>query len=281
MNIADALLMSFCRKVEQVYGQSTVTPNMHLHGHLKEVLLDFGPAQEFWLFSFERYNGMLGKQDSQAFSYPFPQAFKEELSPLIATNQLVGSVNETLTVIKFALPTKSTRGVFATDCLEELYCKIHPLVSSTFVTVNSIFKQFSSITLRGKIFSSSGKRKIAPYMVMAEWKESLYGKPPNTLPNSALETDSNIRPVDAHFYLEASFLVNGAISVLHLAHVSWMFPHPSRYAIGKPAELLCRRKFESTGIHSFIPIDTLLCRCAHGMMVYNDQNVLVVIPLVE
>ena len=29
---------------------------MHLHGHLKDVLLE-GPIQEFWLFSFERYNG--------------------------------------------------------------------------------------------------------------------------------------------------------------------------------------------------------------------------------
>ena len=46
------------------YGTHVVTPNMHLHGHMKDVVLDYGPVQEFWLFSFERYNGILGKQPS-------------------------------------------------------------------------------------------------------------------------------------------------------------------------------------------------------------------------
>ena len=33
---------------------------MHLHCHLKEVILDNGPVHSFWCFSFERYNGILG-----------------------------------------------------------------------------------------------------------------------------------------------------------------------------------------------------------------------------
>ena len=33
---------------------------MHLHCHLNSVLLDYGPVLGFWLFSFERYNGLLG-----------------------------------------------------------------------------------------------------------------------------------------------------------------------------------------------------------------------------
>ena len=32
---------------------------MHLHGHLKECLLDYGPIYNFWCFSFERFNGIL------------------------------------------------------------------------------------------------------------------------------------------------------------------------------------------------------------------------------
>ena len=35
---------------------------MHLHCHLKDIILDYGPVQEFWLFSFERYNGIFGNQ---------------------------------------------------------------------------------------------------------------------------------------------------------------------------------------------------------------------------
>ena len=33
---------------------------MHLHMHLRECLLDYGPPHTFWCFSFERYNGILG-----------------------------------------------------------------------------------------------------------------------------------------------------------------------------------------------------------------------------
>ena len=33
---------------------------MHLHYHLKDCILDFGPVYSFWLFSFERLNGVLG-----------------------------------------------------------------------------------------------------------------------------------------------------------------------------------------------------------------------------
>lgn len=62
IDLADALLIKFCKTVEHIYGVHVITPNMHLHGHLKEVVLDYGPMQEFWLFSFERYNGVLGKQ---------------------------------------------------------------------------------------------------------------------------------------------------------------------------------------------------------------------------
>ncbi|RXM98321.1 hypothetical protein EOD39_13275 [Acipenser ruthenus] len=35
---------------------------MHLHGHLKECISSYGPVYFFWLFSFERYNSILGNQ---------------------------------------------------------------------------------------------------------------------------------------------------------------------------------------------------------------------------
>ena len=34
---------------------------MHLHQHIKNCILDYGPIASFWVFSFERYNGFLGK----------------------------------------------------------------------------------------------------------------------------------------------------------------------------------------------------------------------------
>ena len=60
VGIAHDLLVKFCRDVERVYGKERITPNMHMHTHLADCILDYGPIYSFWLFSFERYNGILG-----------------------------------------------------------------------------------------------------------------------------------------------------------------------------------------------------------------------------
>ena len=58
---ADELLLGFCSGFERRYGQESCTPNLHMHCHLKECILDAGPLYAFWCFSFERYNGILEK----------------------------------------------------------------------------------------------------------------------------------------------------------------------------------------------------------------------------
>ena len=57
---ADQKLMRFCVMFEALCGKEKCTPNIHLHGHLKDCILDYGPVFSFWCFSFERYNGIMG-----------------------------------------------------------------------------------------------------------------------------------------------------------------------------------------------------------------------------
>lgn len=52
---------AFFRSAEQLYGSKLLTLNMHLHLHLSDCYKDYGPCYSFWLFSFERYNGILGR----------------------------------------------------------------------------------------------------------------------------------------------------------------------------------------------------------------------------
>lgn len=100
VELVDALLLLFCRCVQRMYGSGTITPNMHMHCHLKDVLLDFfGPAYGFWLFSYERYNGILQHQptsnccieiqvtrcfiyDNTAFALQPPSEFGDQLGDL-------------------------------------------------------------------------------------------------------------------------------------------------------------------------------------------------------
>ena len=58
---AHDLLKIFCQKFEEVYGWEACVPNMHMSLHLKKCLEDYGPTFGFWCFSFERFNGTLGK----------------------------------------------------------------------------------------------------------------------------------------------------------------------------------------------------------------------------
>lgn len=61
VKLADALLLQYCKRVERMYGGDVTTPNMHYCCHLESCINDYGPAHSFWLFSFECFNGVLGK----------------------------------------------------------------------------------------------------------------------------------------------------------------------------------------------------------------------------
>ncbi|VDI83493.1 Hypothetical predicted protein [Mytilus galloprovincialis] len=56
----EKLILEFCSRFERIYGDTKVTPNMHLHYHMADCIRDYGPVYSFWLFSFERYNGHRG-----------------------------------------------------------------------------------------------------------------------------------------------------------------------------------------------------------------------------
>jgi hypothetical protein len=43
-----------------LYGKEHATPNIHMHLHLKDSILNYGPVYAFWCFPFERFNGVLG-----------------------------------------------------------------------------------------------------------------------------------------------------------------------------------------------------------------------------
>ncbi|EIE76489.1 hypothetical protein RO3G_01193 [Rhizopus delemar RA 99-880] len=58
---AHSLFKEFGKTCVQLYGKTAITPNMHMHMHLKECFLDFGPSYAFWLYGFERLNGDIKK----------------------------------------------------------------------------------------------------------------------------------------------------------------------------------------------------------------------------
>ena len=169
----------------------------------------------------------------------------------------------------------------------KLYTKLHPEYSN--ITISSVYKEYSSITLNGLVYRSSFLRNhtrnlCKPYVVFISWDQSYYGLPPTMLPDAATHLNSNERPVDVHHYVTVTCTFStsrehDSHQSWTLARVSWFSPHPSRYMIGKPAELWCSTLFETFGMHSYIPLDHL-SRCAHGPYTVNGESLLVVVPLV-
>ena len=68
INRADELMKSFFVAAQTLYGPSFLSINMHLHLHLQEMFKHYGPCYGYWLFSYERYNGMLGKYHTNCLS---------------------------------------------------------------------------------------------------------------------------------------------------------------------------------------------------------------------
>jgi len=65
---ANNLMRHFFVMSESLYGSSFLTLNLHLHLHLSECFKDYRPCYGFWLFSFERYNGILGHYHTNQLS---------------------------------------------------------------------------------------------------------------------------------------------------------------------------------------------------------------------
>ena len=92
LNLHNACYYGFVLKLNTFI----VRMSLLLHGHIK-MLLDYGPSQELWLFSYECYNGTLGNQpinnkviepqlmqrfirDNFSVSLPCPNEFREEFT---------------------------------------------------------------------------------------------------------------------------------------------------------------------------------------------------------
>ena len=110
-------LLQFCKRSQHLYGRTLITPNMHImHMHLSTCFEDYGPSHGFWLFAFERYNGILGSTPNNSRSVEvqllnrflndnnvlnagmpteFSDDFQSEFTRLAASHSNVGSLADT------------------------------------------------------------------------------------------------------------------------------------------------------------------------------------------
>ena len=296
LQFADALLMQFCSKVEQLYGPDVITPNMHMHGHLKEVILEFGPPHCIWLFAYERFDGILGNQPnnnksiepqlmkkiSQESIYLSMQTTPEDLADDFKS-LFITKDDDTKQLISPVVPPRCTRGVLCSmevESAQDIVSKLHNVPLSS-VEVNCCFLKYSTMQISGKGFCPCLQSSSRHFIAIADWKIDLFGQPPSQLtqPHCPYE---NIRPVKIHYFASISYSISEDPQTLIFGVVSWFAPHPSRCLLGQPAQVWCKSLFEINA-SSFVPYNCLLSRCAYTFtrIARLQEDVLIVVPIVE
>ena len=300
--LADALLLRFCQRTERIFGWKCITPNMHLHCHLRSCIIDYGPLHGFWCYAFERYNGVLGSmpnnnrsieiqlagrflKESQSLSTQFPSEFSEHFKPLFIERNSQGSVADMLfnyhesfsqncwTIdSSFELPVHCYRETFTTSqnsYLNQLYCKMYPATDcSQDIFMSSIYYRYAHIVVNCKQLGSKNSRSAASSTVMALWNVAWFG-PCSDLSSS----DVVIRAARVNYFCKHSITVKGVNKTHVLVNLSWFLYHPKNTQLGKPITIWCHDLFEPCGIHTFVPIQLVKCRCVSLVDVIDNEDV--------
>lgn len=307
--IADTLLLQFCKRAERMYGKSVVTPNMHMHCHLRSCMEDYGPSHGFWLFAFERCNGILGSMpnnnrsaevqlmnrfvaDNMLASIELPHEYSEDLRSYFTSTKIVGSVADTIaphvstqsgwTVTgDISLPSYRSRYVLRETQVREITELISKLYSTpcSSVLVGTVAWMYQ---YKGKQLGSSKSRSRSSSIVLASWKSNLFGEP--LLTCSDLEgpcpPELDRAAVINRFLLHTISVCNETKTFLFVS-LSWHQCHPKMLKIGKPVTVWCRNIFETGGLHSIVPIQCITSRTVSLEINLDGECVLAVCPCVE
>ena len=236
---------------------------MHMHCHLAACLQEFGPIHSFWLFPFERYNGILEGQPSnnrsiemqlmcrfqrdnlhlhlqeEAKQWPDADIFLDALpNPLFDVCSPEKFDQSVVPGAKSIIDSNSTE--LFQDCLCKLYSKLYPLYEHLFrqheVFIPSIYRKYSNIKWRGKKLTSLLNKNATNCFVF------LVPPFPFTCDKSS-EFEGQERLAEIKYFLVHTYTISipgEAESKSHLlACLKWPMIHPKRNHFGKPVEVWC------------------------------------------
>ena len=318
LDIADGLILKFCKSVETLYGKHVITPNMHLHNHLKEVILDHGPITSFWCFSFERFNGIMGSTTTNKRSVEL-----QLMRKLLISRQLKDMKLPDKYKIEF-LGLCSPSGMSDSDVTEEVHphnwCVAHEFRNiATKAPLNGInwrndsgvtrpssyklvhldvddatlLKQVYKILYPGREIEIANLAEgIQKFGTIKIWTTT-YGSQmqPRRIRSSKILASwvaDNGEVLQDRFLLSAGivryyFKHSIQLGDEHLAHhfacMKWYIPHEQSTSLyGNPIRV-CKNKFHRGGPSSFMPVQRIFSRFASAELEFEGQKQVVVAPI--
>lgn len=302
ITVADGLLLRFCKRSTELYGESAITPNMHMHCHLSSCLREFGPIHSFWLFPFERYNGILEEQPTnnrsieiqlmrrfqrdnlhlhlqeEAKQWPNASLFLDALPNPSYDISLPATFDESVLPGTKSVIDSNSSELFQT-CLSNLYRKLYPSHERLFrdreVFIPSTFRKYSTIKWHGKSLTSVLNKNAKNCFVFLPPPFPFTGVMP------AFGDEERLAEIQ-YFFLHTISLPHECEPKPHLfACLKWPMIHPKRDHFGKPVEVWCNSVFEAEPVNRFCLASTISSRAIISSEVLHGECVRIAVPLVE
>ena len=298
---ADQHFLLFCKNAEKLYGKSFITPNIHLHNHLKDCVTDYGSVYGFWLFSFERYNGMLGDtvtnnrnievQLMKRFSlYKAVEQLKEEMPERYHETfaQFLGNSREPVKKsAEHAMHVPEATISECVDCWENLagislkgkekivvldedehdlllatYRVMYPHLNLDSTHVGNLCKERGELQIGPELYGSSRSKRLEKFSwVMASW----YGKEPNMY----------LRPATIQHFICHNLQLGGGVMNHIFAAVKWHKAHTDNLGYNRPLTVWKKNQYEMPSMATYLPVQRI-----HGKFGRAElRELIVVAPL--
>ena len=291
---ADKLLMTYCVRYVELYGKQYCTPNLHLHGHLKACIEDYGPVYAFWLFSFERLNGILGSyhlnnhaisvqvmrhfnNDKKYGLQSWPTDFKDVFGRLLAnanyckgslmftTLESILSSTDLLQVVQQIPPVKES--VFQLHIRESISKDLTIYYPGMAISVLSLYTYCKTIKVDSFVLGSVHSKFTTSSRLLV------------------CVSSGQTRLVQVQYYAKCTVSIgDDGFKLLWLAAVCFYHSHPCRIWYGNPVQVWST--VTENDIH-FIPISMIKNRivCTVSSVNfgrhYGEQSVLIIVPIIS
>lgn len=279
-------LMTFYSKVVELYGKEWCTMNMHLHGHLKECIEDYGPVYSFWLFAFERLNGILGSYhtnnrnisaqlmrnflDSQQYSScNWPQDYIEDFLPILEKFRYhKGSLQQS---------TLETTILLSSDLVIE---PMPPIQEASFTAIELSYLKESVGSDLMLLYKKTKSIKLKKFIIGG--KNSRHSKSSFVLTQTVDQASPHLSEI--HYFAECTAKNGSSVSTVWIVAIQTYMEHPYKPWFGSPVQVWTITPITPTSI-SFVPISAIKCRVVYSKSkvdfgrTIGEEIVYVVVPL--
>lgn len=239
---SDLLLVNFCKRVQNLYETSVITPNMHLHCHMAKCVEDYCSIYNFWLFAYERYNGILGDYptnkrntsiqlmqrfiyETDVFQISFPDLYKEHFNHIFPLSKIVSDVHQhhdsepplsfLQHVILSSISNYTSLDPNDYEKLKAVYSHLYGTEITDDEMVRTI-RVYKTITVYNQRFGSLKSPSTSQSShIMSSWADS----------SESIQTSGILRPGKVLYYFMHQVMMNGSYKEHLFAAVYWHAEH--------------------------------------------------------